>query len=574
MGRRHGWADEFRTFFPTLWLILAPLILSPLLFFGQEGKCAFVILTMSCYWVAEVVPLAVTSFIPMIALPFLGIVSIKEVAPKYFADTNIVFFNSLMLSLAVEECQLHKRIALKMLTYVGTRPHWLMAGFMIITSFISLWISDTACCALMAPIAYALLEEIMIPKMRPEEKENEIEVMKIFDKEDPEEKEKKKLDTSRLSVRDRGICKCMMLLVAHASLIGGTGTINSTGPNLIFRDNIEKNFPNEDHGISYLSWMAFAIPPMIFYMFSSWFIVQLQFLGPRHLMGMFREPTETEKQEEEVAKRAVWKSYDQLGPMTWAEKSTLVIFVLAVLSWVSSDPKVIPGWSDLFRKGYVTDSCSGLVAVFLLFIWPKKKPDFRIFRKDKSRPSVRQEPLIDWDCVRRRFPWSIILLLGAGFAISDAVRVSGLSSLIACSLNSTISKMPFFVMQIILSIVVVVMTEFSTNSATASIFIPISFKMAEAVGAHPLYFSIPTAIGPSFSFMLPMATPANAIVYETKTIRMIDMVSCGVFLNIFCIAITAINMNTWAFWLFNMGTYPDYALRHATNMTGNSSQCF
>lgn len=84
--------------------------------------------------------------------------------------------------------------------------------------------------------------------------------------------------------------------------------------------------------------------------------------------------------------------------------------------------------------------------------------------------------------------------------------------------------MPFFVMQIILSIVVVVMTEFSTNSATASIFIPISFKMAEAVGAHPLYFSIPTAIGPSFSFMLPMATPANAIVYETKTIRMIDMV--------------------------------------------------
>uniref|UniRef100_A0A8R1DKF7 Citrate transporter-like domain-containing protein n=1 Tax=Caenorhabditis japonica TaxID=281687 RepID=A0A8R1DKF7_CAEJA len=187
---------------------------------------------MSCYWVAEVVPLAVTSFLPMIALPFLGVLSIKEVAPKYFADTNIVFFNSLMLSLAVEECQLHKRIALKMLTYVGTRPHWLMAGFMIITSFISLWISDTACCALMAPIAYALLEEIMIPKMS-----------SLKDKEpsdDSENGEEKKLDTTRLSPRNRGICKCMMLLVAHASLIGGTGTINSTGPNLIFRDNLEK----------------------------------------------------------------------------------------------------------------------------------------------------------------------------------------------------------------------------------------------------------------------------------------------------------------------------------------------
>uniref|UniRef100_A0A8R1DK15 Solute carrier family 13 member 3 n=1 Tax=Caenorhabditis japonica TaxID=281687 RepID=A0A8R1DK15_CAEJA len=367
---------------------------------------------MSCYWVAEVVPLAVTSFLPMIALPFLGVLSIKEVAPKYFADTNIVFFNSLMLSLAVEECQLHKRIALKMLTYVGTRPHWLMAGFMIITSFISLWISDTACCALMAPIAYALLEEIMIPKMS-----------SLKDKEPSDDSE----------------------------------------------NGEEKNFPNENTGISYLSWMAFAIPPMIFYMFSSWFIVQLQFLGARHLIGIFRKPTEEEKKEEEITRRAVWKSYDQLGPMTW---------------------------------------------------------------------------------------------------------VSGLSSLIACNLNSLISSLPLFGMQVILSIVVVVMTEFSTNSATASIFIPISFAMAESVGAHPLYFSIPTAIGPSFSFMLPMATPANAIVYETRTIRMIDMVSCGILLNIVCIAITVINMNTWAHWLFSMSTYPEYALRHATNVTMNSSQCF
>ncbi|CAI5445092.1 unnamed protein product [Caenorhabditis angaria] len=556
------WLDDFRTYFPTIWLVLAPAILSPLAFLGTEGKCCFVILTMSCYWVAEVLPLAVTSLLPMIFLPILGILSIRDVAPKYFSDTNIVFFNSLMLSLAVEECQLHKRIALKMLTYVGTRAHWLMAGFMIITSFISLWISDTACCALMAPIAYALLEEIMIPKMK-------------IDPEELEELERetgRKLDTSKLSKRDRGICKCMMLLVAHASLIGGTGTINSTGPNLIFRDTLEKNFPGEDTGISYLSWMAFAIPPMIFYMFSSWFIVQLQFLGFKHLLGIFKKPTEEEKLEESVARKAVLKSYEELGPMKWSEKSTLIIFILAVFSWISSDPKVVPGWSSLFLPGFVTDSVSGLIAVLFLFIWPKEKPDFRFLREDKMRKCVRREALIDWDTVRRRFPWSIILLLGAGFAISDAVKRSGLSALIACYLNSSISSLPFPVMQIIISIVVVVMTEFSTNSATASIFLPISFKMAENVRAHPLYFSIPTAIGPSFSFMLPMATPANAIVYETKTIRMIDMVSCGIFLNIFCIIITVINMNTWTYWLFNMGTYPDFAIRHSSNST--STQCF
>ncbi|CAB3402918.1 unnamed protein product [Caenorhabditis bovis] len=517
---------------------------------------------MSCYWVAEVVPLAVTALLPMILLPVMGIQSIREVAPKYFSDTNIVFFNSLMLSLAVEECMLHKRIALKLLTFVGTRAHWLMAGFMLITSFISLWISDTACCALMSPIAYALLEEIMIPKMQQRKRKTE-------DAELDEESITRKpyLDTRRLSKRDQGICKCIMLLVAHASLIGGTGTINSTGPNLIFRDTLEKLYPNENTGISYLSWMSFAIPPMIFYMFASWFVVQLQFLGVNHLIGIFKKPSEEETNEERIARRAVLKSYEELGSITWAETSTLVIFILAVLSWISSDPKVIPGWASLFNRGYVTDSCSGLIAVFLLFIWPKYKPDFLLFRKDKDRPSIRRPSLIDWDTVKRRFPWSIILLLGAGFAISGAVNKSGLSTLIACRLNATVSALPFPLMQVIVSIVVVVMTEFSTNSATASIFLPIAFKIAETVRAHPLYLSIPAAIGPSFSFMLPMATPANAIVYETGTIRMIDMVSCGIFLNLLCIAITVLNMNTWTYWLFDLGTYPEYAIRHASNIT-------
>ncbi|CAD6188314.1 unnamed protein product [Caenorhabditis auriculariae] len=545
---------EFKTYFHSIWLLAAPLLLSPLLFCGQPGKCAFVILVMSCYWVAEVAPLAVTSLLPMILLPILGIQSIKKVAPTYFSDTNMVFFNSLMLSLAVEECMLHKRIALKMLTYFGTRPAWLMAGFMCITSFISLWISDTACCALMSPIAYALLEQVMAPKMAPP---------KII--EAAEESSNQRLDMKRLSARDRGICKCLMLLVAHASLIGGTGTINATGPNLVFRDTLVKRFPGEDTGISYLSWMAFAVPPMIGYMFASWFIVQFQFLGIKYMGSIFKKPSDEERKDEEATRRAVFKSYQELGPITWAEKSTLTIFSLAIFSWMTSDPKVVPGWAQLFKYDYVTDSCSGLIAVFILFLWPKEKPDFLCFREDKKRISVKRDPLVTWATVQKRFPWSIILLLGAGFAISNSVKESGLSDLIACKLNSSISTLPFFVMQMIISIVVVVMTEFSTNTATASIFIPITFQMAESVHAHPLYFSIPAAIGPSFSFMLPMATPANAIVYETRTMRMIDMVSCGIFLNILCIGITVLNMNTWTYWLFDLGTYPDYALRHPSN---------
>ncbi|KAK5972731.1 hypothetical protein GCK32_015407, partial [Trichostrongylus colubriformis] len=206
---------------------------------------------MSCYWIGEVVPLAITSFLPLVILPVLGVLSIKKIAESYLTDTNMLFVTSLMLSLAVEECQLHKRIALKMLTFVGAKPQWLLAGFMMITSFISLWISDTACAALMAPIAYALLEAIMIHKMRPVAIGGNDIVLQEHGQLAKSDKSSE-LDVTRLSKRDQGICKSLMLIVAHASLIGGTGTINSTGPNLIFRDTLEKFYPGEDTGISYL----------------------------------------------------------------------------------------------------------------------------------------------------------------------------------------------------------------------------------------------------------------------------------------------------------------------------------
>uniref|UniRef100_A0A7I4Y994 Na+/dicarboxylate na+/tricarboxylate and phosphate transporter n=1 Tax=Haemonchus contortus TaxID=6289 RepID=A0A7I4Y994_HAECO len=444
----------------------------------------------------------------------------------------------------------------------------LLAGFMMITSFISLWISDTACAALMAPIAYALLEAIMVHKMRPVcMNGNEIAMQ---DHGEHSKHKSSELDVSRLSKRDQGFCKCLMLIVAHASLIGGTGTINSTGPNLIFRDTLEKFYPGENTGISYLSWMGFAIPPMIGYMFSSWIVVQIQFLGVRQVLRMFKTSTEEEAVDEQYIHKAVHAAYNDLGPMTFAEKSTLTIFLLTVASWITSDPKVFNGWATFFKRGYVTDTCSGMLAVFVLFVWPREMPDFSLFRpkSERGRPPVRREALLTWDAVKRRFPWSVILLLGAGFAISKSVKESGLSSLIACNMEHLLSGFPLTVMQVVISVITVTLTEFSTNSATASIIIPIAFNIAESVRAHPLYFSIPAAIGPSFSFMLPMATPPNAIVYESGTMRMIDMVSCGIFLNILCIAITALNMNTWAHWLFSMGTYPDYVYNH-----NNTSPC-
>ncbi|CAJ0600105.1 unnamed protein product, partial [Cylicocyclus nassatus] len=409
---------DLRTYFKTIWIFLAPLLLLPLaLLTGREGKCAYCILVMSCYWVAEVVPLAVTALLPVVIMPMLGVVPIKKVARAYLSETNMMFISSLMLSLAVEESQLHKRFALKMLTLVGARPQWLLAGFMIITTFVSLWISDTACAALMTPIAFALLESMMIDKMTPPKNQSSYaNGLASQDNDDQEVIHKpERLDFSRLSKKDRGICKSLMLIVAHASLIGGTGTLNSTAPNLIFKSTLSEYFPEEDTGISYLSWMAFAIPPMILCMTASWLITQLQFVGFRHVLRVFAKPTDEEEIDEKHVKKAVDTAYIELGNITFAEISTLTIFMLTILSWITRDPKLFDGWAALFKQGYVTDACTGIFAVFILFVWPRELPDFFLLRpkSERSRPSTKREAILTWDAVRQRFPWSVILLLGS-----------------------------------------------------------------------------------------------------------------------------------------------------------------
>ncbi|CAJ0581145.1 unnamed protein product, partial [Mesorhabditis spiculigera] len=356
---------------------------------------------MSSYWVVEVFPLGVTAFLPIIVLPILGVIPIRETSTAYMNDTNFLFMSSMLIALAVEDCGLHRRVALKFLAHVGTRPQWLMLGFMVITSFISLWISDTATAALMAPIAYALLETIMIPRMK-----DIVEIWPDGTQNTIIDSGPVKLDVKRLSPKDRGICKAMMLIVAHASLIGGTGTINATGPNLIFRQTLYERYPPEETGVTYFSWMAFQVPPMFLYMISSWLVVQIQFIGIKYVLRIFHKVTPEEAEEEKRTRSAVLKAYEELEPM-------------------------------------------------------------------------------------RRFQWSIILLLGAGFAISRSVKMSGLASWIACQIDNNLSHLPLVWMQVIISILVVTMTEFSTNTSTASIFIPIAFNVAEKCNGYGFMWNLP-----------------------------------------------------------------------------------
>ncbi|WKX99006.1 hypothetical protein Q1695_014122 [Nippostrongylus brasiliensis] len=566
MKRTSSLWNELKIYSRSVWIVAAPLLLVPLLFFGKEGRCAYCILLMASYWIAEVVPLAVTSFLPMVLLPFLGVMSIKKTARSYFSETNAMFMANLMLSLAVEECNLHRRIALKMLTFVGSKPPWILAGFMGITCFISLWISDTACAAMMAPIAMAVAQLTTV---------NETETVQNGNKVAPRENNNprnsiapSKSGMSPSSDCDRGFCKCLMLATAHASLIGGTGTLNGSTPNLVLVSALERSYGYQDTRINYLSWMTFSIPPMLFYLLSTWLVVQIRFRGLRSLTEMFDGVRAQNHFDDNGVQQAIQSEYRSLGPMTFAEKSTLIIFVLTIVSWLTRDPTIFSGWSTFYESHYVNDACSGMLAVFVLFVWPKQMPDFAFLRSraDHLRPSERRESLLTWEIVRRRYPWSIILVLGAGFTISESVQESGLSSLIACNIRRLVEPFPLLIMQAIISSITVVLTEFMSNTATASIIIPIAITIADSIRVHPLYFALPVAVSSSFSFMLPMASPPNTIVYETGTIRMIDMISCGVFMNVLCVLVTTLNMNTWAYWLLDLGNYPNYAINHNGTM--------
>ncbi|VDM50854.1 unnamed protein product [Toxocara canis] len=322
--------------------------------------------------------------------------------------------------------------------------------------------------------------------------------------------------------------------------------------------------------ITFISWMEFALPPLIFYMIASLISILLVFYGPKGMLKLFAATSKEDRTKAKVATLTLAKAYAELGPMSFAEKSVLGWMLFVVVAWILRAPGFTEGWAQLFfgpDGKLLTDTSIGIFVVFVLFVWPKKSPRFiaavRPYQNSHAKTEVAsslategEEALLTWNAVQRRFPWSVILLIGAGFAISEAVKKSCLEDLISERTRDALSDVSPIVVQAAVTTVITFMTEFASNVATASVFVPIALNLAVSLGVHPLYLGLPSAIAPSFSFMFPMATPPNAIVYDTNVITMLEMASAGMILNVLCIAITTLNMNTWAYWLFNLGTLP------------------
>uniref|UniRef100_A0A665USI9 Solute carrier family 13 member 2-like n=1 Tax=Echeneis naucrates TaxID=173247 RepID=A0A665USI9_ECHNA len=542
-----------------------------------EAKCGFVIILMALYWCMECIPLAVTALLPVILFPMMGIMESDEVCIQYLKDSNMLFFGGLLVAIAVEHWNLHRRIALQVLLLVGVKPSLLMIGFMITTAFLSMWISNTASTAMMLPIANAVLQQLCDTEANAEERNCRLTAVRdgqenrAFELDDSKESDDTKFKAGDSSV-NMGVCvleqrklkreekytkllKGMSLSVCYAASIGGTATLTGTTPNVILKGQIDELFPENGGIINFASFFGFSFPNMVLMLALSWLWLQFMFLGFN-----FRESfgCGTKKDGDLEAYRVIKDEYKKLGRMSFAESCVLVIFTLLVLMWFTREPGFIPGWATvLFNKdkSYVTDGTVAMFMSSLLFCIPSTFPRCQ---SRHDAPAEAHSALLTWDVVHEKMPWNILLLLGGGFALAHGSEKSGLSQWLGESLIP-LQNIPPFAISILLCLLVAMFTECSSNTATTTLFLPILASMATAIKIHPLYIMFPCTISASLAFMLPVATPPNAVAFSYGNLKVMDMAKAGFILNFVGVITINIAINTWGVAIFQLNTFPSWA---------------
>uniref|UniRef100_A0A8D0D110 Solute carrier family 13 member 5 n=1 Tax=Sander lucioperca TaxID=283035 RepID=A0A8D0D110_SANLU len=528
-------------------LFSAPFLLLPL---PLEAECAYVIALMAVYWCTEVLPLAVTALLPTLLFPAFGIMKSKDVCMQYLKDTNLLFVGGLMVAVAVEHWNLHKRIALRVLLFVGVRPALLMLGFMGVTSFLSMWISNTATTAMMVPIVQAVLQQL---------NDSEAEIPQILSSE--EQLQTSEPDTLFIpleaamhkdAAEKRRMCKGMTLCVCYAASIGGTATLTGTGPNLVLKGQMNQLFPQNGDVINFASWFGFAFPNMILMLTLAWLWLQFVFMGFNDRDLNPHQETFTESGI--AAYNVIREEHRRLGSMSFGEISVLGLFILLVVMWFTRDPGFVGGWAtDIFNSEaeYVTDATVAIFIAVLLFVLPSKPPQF-----SPHQIAGPTSPLLTWKVAQKKLPWGIVLLLGGGFALAKGSEESGLSKWMGDQMTP-LQNIPPWAIAIILCLLIATFTECTSNVATATLFLPVLASMS--IGINPLYVMVPCTLSASFAFMLPVATPPNAIVFSYGYLKVADMARTGIVMNIIGILCITLAINSWGKAMFDLDSFPAWA---------------
>jgi len=463
-------------------MILAPFVLS--LPRAARNTLAVTIL-MATWWMTVAIPIPATSILPMFLFPVLGILPSGTTAANYANNITFLFMGGFILALGIQRWGLHRRIALHVVHVVGTNPHRMVLGFMLATAILSMWISNTATVLMMLPIAMAVITSM------------------------------------REVAGGKGMgsfAPALLLGIAYSASIGGLATPIGTPPNMSFLRILEILYPQAPT-ISFGHWFLSFLPLVVIFLPVSWLLLTrvIHKLG-RGTVGAGRE--------------VIREELSGLGSMSRSERRMLGVFVATALLWITrGDLEMgaisIPGWAGLVERalslehfsGYLHDATVAVGMALLIFLIPGDRDE-----EGKSRK------LMDWETAVQ-LPWGILLLFGGGFALASALKESGLSQYLGEAFAGHVQDLHPIVLVAAVCLLLTFLTELTSNTATTEVMLPVLAGAAGAMGINPLLLMVPATLSASCAFMLPVATPPNAIVFGSGQVEMRQMIRAGIWLN-------------------------------------------
>lgn len=432
---------------------------------------------MATWWMTEAVPIEATALLPVALFPVLGITSIAKAAAPYASDVIFLFLGGFILGLAIERWGLDRRIAFFTLRFTGTRPGAMTAGFMAATAFLSMWISNTACAAMMVPIAISVASLV----------------------------EKARAGDAGTVPGEGNFATGLLLAIAYSASIGGIATVIGSPPNGIAVRFIAQTFGNE---VSFVDWMAIGLPFTLVFLPIAW-VLLTKVLFPARFEAI---PGGREMIADEIAR---------LGPLARAEKVTLAVFGCTAFLWIFGEPLRAVTVAGAKPLGGLTDSGVALLAALALFLAPV----------DPAK-GLRA---MDWEHAKR-LPWGVLVLFGGGLSLAAAVEANGVSAFIGHATRG-LGVLPPLLMLAAVVTLTVFLSEVTSNTAQVATMTPVLAAMAPGLGLDPQALVIVCALAASSAYMMPVGTPPNAIVFGTGLVRMPQMLKAGIVLNLVGIAV-------------------------------------
>ncbi len=452
--------------------------------FTQAGRATLAMAAwMATWWMTEAVAIEVTALLPVTLFPLFGIAPVAKAAAPYAADVIFLFLGGFILGLAIQRWGLDRRIAFLTLRLTGTRPGAMTAGFMAATAFLSMWISNTACAAMMVPIALGVVDLVRRPAGGAA------------------------ADSSPTGP-EANFATGLMLAVAYAASIGGIATLIGSPPNGIAARFIAQTYGRE---IGFVDWMAIGLPFTVLFLPVAWFLItRVLFPAPLGEVAGGRE--------------MIAAQYARLGAPGRGEKATLAVFAGAAFLWIFGEllrPLSIAGVRPLAG---LTDSGVAMLAALALFVIPVDR--------------ARGVHAMDWGCARE-LPWGVLVLFGGGLSLAAAVEANGASAYIGHAARA-FGVLPAFALLAALVTTTVFLSEVTSNTAQVATMTPVLAAMAPALGLDGPTLVVACALAASSAYMMPVGTPPNAIVFGTGLVRMPQMIRAGFVLNLAGIALITV----------------------------------